>query len=94
MVHSTWFRLQTVRFRAQMLTHTRMRIRAKDTRCLCEQKKKETCLRSSITTLCEYQLNPHTLFSDTTGPTTVENVINEECVLAVLGSDCTMLKFP
>ena len=39
-------------------------------------------------------LNPTTLLPDTAQPTSVENVVNEDqCVLlAVLDSDCTMLK--
>ena len=66
---------------------------AKEMGRLLEQKKKEMCLRSSTATLCVLQLNPKTLLLDTAQSASVEDVINEgQCVLAVLGSDCRMLK--
>ena len=47
----------------------------------------------STATLGVPQLSPHTLFPDTAGPTRVENVVKEDqCVLAMLGTDCAMLK--
>ena len=69
--------------------HTEIRIGA-NTAC---KKKKETCSWSSEPTLCVPQLNPNTLLPDTAEPTSVEDVVNkDQCVLAVLGGDCTMLK--
>ena len=72
---------------------TRARIGAKDTRRPHERKCEETCLRSSPVTLCAPHLNPNTSPPDTAESTNVEDVANEDqCVLAVLSSDCTMLK--
>jgi WD40 repeat protein len=89
--HSVHFRLQsTVRCRGPRLTghpskNKRQRHEA--------QKKKETCLWSSTATLCVSQINPHTLLPDTLEPTSVEDVVTEDqCVLAVLASDCAMLR--
>ena len=87
--------LSTVRCRALRLTGHQVRIGAKDMTRMCEQKKKETrtCLWSSTAPLCAQQLNLNTLSPDTVEPTSVEDVINEDqCVLAVLASDCAMLR--
>jgi hypothetical protein len=44
-------------------------------------------------TLCVPQPHPNILLPDTAEPASVEDVVNEDkCVLAVLGSDRTMLK--
>ena len=74
-------------------TKGHLRIGARTTRCLREQKKKETGLRSSTATLGVPQVSPHSLLPDTAEPTSVEDAVNEDqCVPAVPASDCTMLR--